>query len=84
MLDSRFELMSLLAVALGLLGLALTLHDPRRTRASAYRWMVTFAILALLCLYATARIAHAAASANLPPMPSTRIAGSPEAAHTPF
>jgi hypothetical protein len=49
MLDAGFA--ELLAVMVGLLGVGLTLHDPLRTRASALRWIVTFGMLVLLCLY---------------------------------
>jgi hypothetical protein len=53
MLDAGFA--ELLAVMLGLFGVGLTLHDPLRTRASALRWIASFGMLVVLCLYGGTR-----------------------------
>ena len=49
-------LVLLLGVVAGLLGLALALDEPRRSRAGAWAWMLTFVLLTELCLYGVGRL----------------------------
>ena len=54
--DGQYYVIELLGVAAGLLGLALALDEPRRSRAGAWAWMLTFVLLTELCLYGIGRL----------------------------
>jgi hypothetical protein len=56
MLDGHYRLIELLGVAAGLLGMVLALDEPKRSRAGAWAWMLTFVILIELCLYGVGRL----------------------------